>query len=105
MNNTWNEFFTKFKFDKVTYCTPGRDWDDEGLASWYEEESWPYITGQTLWNFYFYIKEREHDFTLHGLTQIDVEQEILNKLMEILERHENIQSIIIQDVQNLFEEE
>ena len=34
----YNYFYELFKPNKVKYKAPGRDWDDEGLASWYVEE-------------------------------------------------------------------
>lgn len=38
-----DEFFNTFGIQKETVFEPGRDWDDDGLSSWYEEEVWPYI--------------------------------------------------------------
>lgn len=44
----YNRFFTTFEFEKVEYHVPGRDWDDDGLASWYVEWGWPNISGDAL---------------------------------------------------------
>lgn len=39
-------FYEVFKPNKITIKTPGRDWSEEGLASWYEEEVYPQIDGE-----------------------------------------------------------
>lgn len=40
------KFYELFKPNKVKYKTPGRDWDEDGLASWYVEEVKAPIDGE-----------------------------------------------------------
>lgn len=41
-------FYKEFEIEKVEYRTPGRDWDDDGLASWYVEYDYPAISGDVF---------------------------------------------------------
>lgn len=38
-----DEFYEYFNIDKVEIQTPGRDWSDDGLSSWYIEKVYPSI--------------------------------------------------------------
>lgn len=53
MSNFYDEifremFFKTFGIEKIEYETPGRDWDDDGLASWYVEKDYPALTPDVL---------------------------------------------------------
>lgn len=42
--NPIEEMMKKYGVEPEIYETPGRDWDDEGLASWYTEKVYPPFT-------------------------------------------------------------
>lgn len=46
MTNAVERMYKEYGVEKEEYRTPGRDWDDEGLASWYVEYDYPTFTAE-----------------------------------------------------------
>ena len=104
--NIWDEFFNTFKFEKVEYEVPGRDWDDDGLASWYVEKGWPHISAEILINLICLTQQyyQERGLFLRAITSQDIEIECLEALLDAYKLSED-KSSIIKQVKDAFDEE
>lgn len=103
-NNIYDEFFTYFNIEKVEYETPGRDWDNEGLASWYIEKDWPSISGDVyvgLLDIFLNIKKKNGS-VIQAANTIELQQEMLHYILGYAKSLEDNQGFI-QDVQDVFE--
>ena len=104
--NVWDEFFDTFQFDKINYEVPGRDWDDDGLSSWYVEKSWPHISAEILINLICLTQQyyQERGLFLRTSTAQDLEIECLTALVDMYKLSED-KSSIIKQVKDAFDEE
>ena len=104
--NVWDEFFDTFQFDKINYEVPGRDWDDDGLSSWYVEKSWPFISAEILINLICLTQQyyQERGLFLRAGTPQDIEIECLEALLDAYKLSED-KSSIIKQVKDAFDEE
>ena len=82
------EFYEMFRPNKVRYKTPGRDWDDEGLASWYVEEIEAPIDGElfvkllALLNYW----QAGEVILLKGVTEHELTEQLKLALIKACER-------------------
>ena len=85
---SYEKFIQTFEVPEIEYTTPGRDWDDEGLASWYVETDTPNITSWMLFEFLMlYLVtckqlQREPIFILSGNRE-EIECDILEVLIQL----------------------
>lgn len=79
MSNVYEEFYTTFEIPKVECMTPGRDWDDDGLASWYVDKQYPDITEETLVQLILLNNSQANsiDKPLDGKTYYELVQQVL----------------------------
>lgn len=79
-----NEFYEIFQPNKVKYKTPGRDWDEDGLASWYIEEIDAPIDGELFLQLLAFLNRQGlGDVSLATLSGTN-ELELINKLKWVL---------------------
>lgn len=73
-------FYEIFKPNPVRYKSPGRDWDEEGLASWYIEEIDAPIDGELFLQLLAFLnREGLGDVTLATFSGTN-ELELINEL-------------------------
>ena len=82
-------FYNIFNPNRIKVTTPGRDWDDNGLASWYEEEVYPTIDGEVFLSMLAeYNKFIQEHRSLNFLTRLlpieTTEFEIIKKFCSLL---------------------
>lgn len=85
-NELKTKFFETLNIPKVEYQTPGRDWDDDGLASWYVEHDYPQLDGTIFGDLIFILLDMKRnigqkDEILLSGTSIDCCGIILNEFL------------------------
>ena len=81
-------FYEVFNPNKVKYKTPGRDWDEDGLASWYVEEIDAPVDGDLfvkLLAFLNYWQAGEVTL-LKGVTEHELTEQLKLALIKTYER-------------------
>ena len=84
----YEEFYEMFRPNKVKYKTPGRDWDDEGLASWYIEEIEAPIDGELFVKLLAFLNYWQAGETtlLKGVTEHELIEQLKLALVKTCER-------------------
>ena len=107
----YTKFMDTFNVPEIEYETPGRDWDDDGLTSWYIEKGHPTITEGMLYRFILlYLTtckdlDKESFFIVQGEPQ-QIECEILSTLINFYEDvPQDLKETFRQCVLDIIEEE